>query len=341
MLSLRVSPRGIAWLAVLLCITAVNPAWADIPGEEGFTYVTSCGFAMERDGPGVPYEEGGERNAPLLLDRSEALMEDGSVEIRLESLDRDDDTLTFSLVELPRHGRLSGTTPFLVYTPHPDFHGEDYFTFRASDGETESPSAKVSFSVKAVNDAPIAMSREVTVSAEGWMELELEGRDVEGDTLTFELLEGPSQGELEGALPRVVYRPRAGASREDTFTFAVSDGEHTTCATVTLHIMPVSPSPIAKNKTRLTMTASEQHSVLREARDAEQDALTYSVSTRPDSGELLVVAPALTSQAGPGVEDVAPPLLLALGALGLLVRRQSQLRCAKAVELRPKLRMRA
>jgi len=294
--------RGLAWLAVTLVLMGTNPAWAEdtsmdfarsadcvwseqeIEREDGYLYVT-CGLDSEPEGL-------------IAVDRWEVLDEDSSVEIRLEGTRMKAGTLKYWLVELPRHGRLSGTAPFLVYTPHPDFHGQDTLTFRVSDGETESSSATVFLTVREVNDAPVAMSRRVTVSEGGSVQLELEGRDAEGDTLAFELLEGPTQGALTIQWPHVEYQPRAGASREDSFTFAVSDGEHTTCATVTLNILPAKHAPIARD-TRLKLKAGERRAFVLHARDANQDALTYAVSTRPGSGELSGDAPALTYQAEP------------------------------------------
>ncbi|NTX38845.1 tandem-95 repeat protein [Myxococcus sp. CA033] len=311
---------------------------ADIQGEEGYVYVTS-GLEDEHGQPGMWFPQS-EQIDPMAFDRSEVLTEDTSVELILESLAADNDTLKYSLVELPRHGRLSGTTPNLVYTPHPDFHGEDYLTFRVSDGVTESTSAQVLLSVKPVNDAPVAMSREVTVSAEGPVELELEGRDVDGDIITFELSEGPSQGELTGTLPHVVYRPRAGASREDSFTFAVSDGEYTTFATVTLHITPVNHAPIASNA-RLTMKAGERRAVVLDARDADQDALTYSVSARPASGELSGKAPSMTYEAAPDFEGEVSLVFTVTDGAGLAstgtVRIQVEKSATYSIDSEPRL----
>ena len=60
--------------------------------------------------------------------------EDTPVEITLSAGDPEGDPLTFTIVTPPAHGTLSGTLPNLVYTPDPEFEGEDRFTFRASDG---------------------------------------------------------------------------------------------------------------------------------------------------------------------------------------------------------------
>jgi PKD repeat protein len=71
--------------------------------------------------------------------------------------DADGDTLTYVIVANPAHGTLSGAAPSVTYTPAANYNGTDSFTFRASDGKTNSNVATVSITVTAVNDAPAAM----------------------------------------------------------------------------------------------------------------------------------------------------------------------------------------
>jgi uncharacterized repeat protein (TIGR01451 family) len=55
--------------------------------------------------------------------------------------------LTYSVVDEPRYGTLSGTAPNLVYTSMDGFTGMDYFTFKASTGASDSEPAYVSIMV--------------------------------------------------------------------------------------------------------------------------------------------------------------------------------------------------
>ena len=48
--------------------------------------------------------------------------------------DADGDTLTYSVSTGPSHGTLSGTAPYLTYTPAANYNGSDSFTFKANDG---------------------------------------------------------------------------------------------------------------------------------------------------------------------------------------------------------------
>ena len=87
----------------------------------------------------------------------------------------------------------------LQYTPNPNFHGADSFTYRASDGQAESDPATVNITVEAVNDAPVAVDDSYTVhedepliiGAGGLLENDT---DVDGDTLTAVLVDAPAHG---------------------------------------------------------------------------------------------------------------------------------------------------
>ncbi len=64
--------------------------------------------------------------------------------IKLTGTDADSDMLTFSILEMPRHGTLgdlNGDT--VIYTPETGFIGRDYFPFYVSDGTDNSESVLV------------------------------------------------------------------------------------------------------------------------------------------------------------------------------------------------------
>ncbi len=56
--------------------------------------------------------------------------------------------LTYTLVTTPSYGTLVGTPPVITYTPMANFEGMDRFTFRVSNGVTESAPAEVSILVR-------------------------------------------------------------------------------------------------------------------------------------------------------------------------------------------------
>lgn len=68
---------------------------------------------------------------------------DTELAINLKASDADHDPLNYEIITLPKHGKLSGQAPNLIYLPNKDFVGKDSIVFRVSDGRTESPAATI------------------------------------------------------------------------------------------------------------------------------------------------------------------------------------------------------
>ncbi len=64
--------------------------------------------------------------------------------------------LTYSIINPPAHGNLSGTGENRAFEPNPDFHGSDSFTFQVADGNGTSNISTVNIFVTEVNDSPTA-----------------------------------------------------------------------------------------------------------------------------------------------------------------------------------------
>jgi parallel beta-helix repeat protein len=85
--------------------------------------------------------------APVAQDQSVTTHQKTAKDITLAATDADNDPLTYSIVDGPTHGTLSGTPPGVTYTPTGDYIGPDSFTFKANDGLTDGSVATVSIDV--------------------------------------------------------------------------------------------------------------------------------------------------------------------------------------------------
>jgi uncharacterized protein (TIGR03382 family) len=163
----------------------------------------------------------------------------------LGASDPEDDPLTYSVVTLPAHGTLTGTAPALVYTPEAGFSGTDALRFQASDGQSTSNVAVVSFHVSASNRAPVASDRNLFGAAGGTVQANLVAVDPDGDPVGFTVVTGPAHGTLSGEAPALVYTPAQGFTGTDRFTFQANDGtQDSNVATVTISIADaLTPAP--------------------------------------------------------------------------------------------------
>ncbi len=100
--------------------------------------------------------DGANNSAPVANSQTVSTSEDTAVAVTLSATDANvNNVLTYTVVDAPQHGTLSGTGANLTYTPDADYNGADGFTFKASDGTAESNVATVSINISAAGDAPV------------------------------------------------------------------------------------------------------------------------------------------------------------------------------------------
>src|SRR5207237_369306 len=159
--------------------------------------------------------------------------------------DVDGDALTAILVSSPAQGSVTlNANGSFTYTPAANYNGGDSFTYKANDGALNSNVATVSITVTAVNDAPVANAQSVTTAEDTAKAITLTASDVDGDTLTYSIVFGPSHGSLSGAAPNVSYTPAANYNGADSFTFKANDGTvDSNVATVSLTVTAVNDAP--------------------------------------------------------------------------------------------------
>ncbi len=100
--------------------------------------------------------------APVANPQTVTTTENTPINITLSGSDMDipANTLTFSVMNGPTNGTLSGTAPYLVYTPATGYIGNDSFTFRINDGTANSPIVTVNLIVTTAltcNDLPVTI----------------------------------------------------------------------------------------------------------------------------------------------------------------------------------------
>jgi hypothetical protein len=162
----------------------------------------------------------------------------------LTASDEEGDPLTFTVIDGPAQGTLSGSAPNLSYTPAGNHSGPDSFTFRANDGRADSNLATVAITVRPVNDPPVAQDQAVATDEDTPLRIMLGASDVDGDALTFALLAPPAHGTLAGTAPSLTYTPAANYNGPDVFTFRVNDGgADSNVATVSITVRPVNDAP--------------------------------------------------------------------------------------------------
>ncbi|MHA7629366.1 Ig-like domain-containing protein [Corallococcus sp. M7] len=221
--------------------------------------------------------------------------EDQLLNIRLLGVDPEGESVTFSVQTLPEHGTLTGTPPDLKYTPVPDYHGTDGFTYVVTDasGATSKP-IQVSIRLSPMNDFPEAYAQSASLDQDTSVDLVLEGSDVDGDPLTFSITQQPAHGTLSGTAPNVRYTPAPGYHGPDSFTFRVQDPQaFPASATVSLTVKAINVAPVAHAQSA-TLGEDTARPLALSGSDADGDVLTYAIATGPAHGALSGTPPQVT-----------------------------------------------
>ncbi len=151
------------------------------------------------------------------------------------------------------HGTVSidTSTNQVVYTPAANYNGAASFSYTITDNGTtngtadhRSASATVRLTIAAVNDAPTADAQSVSTNEDTAKTINLLGRDVEDDALTYIVVSQPSNGALTGTAPNLTYTPNSNYNGTDSFTFKVNDGSvDSSTATVSITVNAVNDAP--------------------------------------------------------------------------------------------------
>ena len=266
----------------------------DYHGPDSFTFTASDGQNTSPPGT-VSITVTPQNDEPKATAQSLTTDEDVALPLVLTGLDWDGDALTFTVTSGPRRGTLTGTAPHLTYTPAPNYHGPDSFTFTVSDGQITSFPATVSISVTPVNDAPVAIARSATVEEDTPTVVVLSGSDEDrDDIITYAIASPPAHGTLTGTKFPLTYVPAQDYHGPDSFTFTVSDGQATSApALVSIFVTPRNDAPVATARS-LTVDEDSSAAVTLAGTDVEGDRLTFTVASPPAHGTLTGIAPNLT-----------------------------------------------
>ena len=203
---------------------------------------------------------------PIAGDDSAVTNEDTAVSI--EILDNDEDPEGGDLVvELgtPANGVVAFQNGGALYTPNANFNGSDAFTYTISDDDGAEDEARVTVTVNAVNDAPVARDDAISTNEDRSVTGQLlsNDNDIDGGALRVTAINGRAIGTdvalTSGALVTLgsngafTYNPNerfealnTGQSRADSFNYTVSDGAggtDTARATITVAGVTDPPSP--------------------------------------------------------------------------------------------------
>lgn len=217
--------------------TVVYTPTTDFVGTDSFTFRSHDGQDFSNVST-ITLIVNAINDAPVMLTQPISTTRNSNAAVTLAATDMESDTITYTLVSSPTHGALSGEIPNLLYTPQPNFVGNDNFQFQAADNQGATTVATLTITVLPTNTAPLAESLILTTNQESAVAVNLIGSDAENDPLTYTVVSSPTHGTLSGADTDWVYIPNTDFIGVDSLTFKTNDGQvDSGVATITINVM--------------------------------------------------------------------------------------------------------
>jgi len=272
---------------------------ADFSGTDQFTYRIADGHGHESEAH-VTIMVKPVNDPPVAKTLSYSINRNTEQTVMYQATDKDNDTLTFRVVEGPLNGELWSYPTIGTYYPQKGFVGLDTFTYAASDGTVESTPALVSVAVLDANNPPVALDQSIATRVGRALPIELSARDADDDAVTFTLLTWPGHGTLAGSSSNYVYAPEPGYVGQDVFTFRADDGKDTGGpATISIKVTDENTAPVAEDSS-VTVFVDTPTALALQAKDPENDELNYTLLSLPAYGRLSGDPPNLVYAPKPG-----------------------------------------
>ncbi len=213
------------------------------------------------------------------------------IDVLANDSDTDGDTLTIKSITQPKNGSVEIIDGKIEYTPNSGFSGDDIFNYTITDGNGANDSANVTVTVnEKPNTPPEAKSQNITINEDSKKEIELTGKDIDNDNLTFKVTREPSNGALTGTAPNLTYTPNKNYSGKDSFAFVANDGTvDSKSAVVNIVINSTNDAPLAKDDSVKTDEDKEiTIDVLANDSDNDGDSLTIKSVTNATNGKVEI-----------------------------------------------------
>lgn len=216
--------------------------------------------------------------------------EETPVTFTMTGSDPEGSSITFSISTEPENGTLTVSGAAGTYTPKINYHGQDTFTYIASDGTLSSKAALVTVTINPVDDEPNAMDVSGVTNEDQSVILTLRAEEYDGDNISFSIKRDPYNGTVTISGNQATYTPNENYYGSDSFTFEAMDSNARSIlntATASITINPVNDAPTMES----TDGESIQFSTLElnlTGTDFDGDNLTFYVSENPLHGEIQI-----------------------------------------------------
>jgi len=228
-------------------------------------------------------------DAPEVLGNVVEVNEDTALETSLNTIDIDDDSLEFQLINDTSSGELIlKSDGSYTYQAIENYNGEDEFTFSVSDGVAPPVHGVVSIIVNGVNDSPELNVEDLTLDEDSQTVGQASSSDIDGDLLNYIISSDPIHGQVTiSTSGSYTYQGNDNFNGTDSFVVTVTDGLVNVNKTVNVSVTAVNDAPVVESMA-LTGVSESVLTATIIGSDIDGDTLTYTVTTNVGHGTLTL-----------------------------------------------------
>jgi C1A family cysteine protease len=223
---------------------------------------------------------------PEAYSQTVQIFEDTPVAITLTGNDPNAASLNYYLKSVPQHGQLTGTLPYIQYTPHLNYFGTDNFSFQTGNGRELSDIAPITLTVTPINDVPEANDQVIITGKNQPIALTLTVFDPDNDTVNYNIDQFPENGHITGTLPNLIYTPNTDYSGTDCLIFTANDDQLVSEA-VTISIT-VLPFQVIEDDPQINKGAPDLSSIDDQQINMNSSKDIYFTVSDPEGGVLTI-----------------------------------------------------
>jgi len=249
-------------------------------------------------------------DAPVAVDDTASVTEDGSVTVTVltNDSDIDGDVLTVTMASTDNGTVVINTGTTVTYTPEANANGEATFTYTISDGFGGTDTATVTMVIVAINDAPVANNDQANVSEDSSVIINAlaNDADIDGDTLIITDATANSGTVTIGSEGNIVYTPLPNFVGTAIITYTISDGNGgEATAQITVTVENVNDAPTLEGaEVSTNQDTPLSINVLNDATDIDGDTLTIA-SAEATNGTVEIVNGVVTFTPADGFHGTA------------------------------------
>nr|WP_258718585.1 Ig-like domain-containing protein [Vibrio alginolyticus] len=179
----------------------------------------------------------------------------------------------------PANGTVIWQGASLLYTPNPDYCGNDEFQYSVTNSAGKSELAKGDVFVECVVDAPILDGVTETV-IEDTPKLLSPNYNIDGGVISkYDIVSDPANGTAEWVDGNILYSPAENYCGFDTFTYQITtEGGKSNIATSNINVECVQDAPTVDGQEEIKITVETTKDYTYLANDVDGDTLTATMT---------------------------------------------------------------